>query len=191
MILVAVYIAVNLAFLASFGLEGLRRTDAVGADLMRLVAGEVGAILLSAIVVACALSTLNATIFTGARLYHAMGRDLPILGRLGVWSSRGENPVNGVLLQGAISLALVVFGASTRDGFQAMVDYTAPVFWSFLLLVGVSLFVLRWREPHRDIPFRVPLYPLTPLLFCATCLYLIYASIAYTGVGAFVVVSPF
>ena len=186
LLLIAIYTIVNFAFLVSFGLEGLRRTDAVGADLMRLVAGDVGAILLSAIVVACALSTLNATIFTGARVYHAMGRDLPVLKGLGAWSSRGENPVNGILLQGAISLGLVAFGASTRDGFQSMVDFTAPVFWSFLLLVGVSLFVLRWREPNRDLPFRVPLYPLTPLLFCATCGYMVYASLVYTGVGALV-----
>ena len=91
LLLIAIYTIVNFAFLASFGLEGLRRTDAVGADLMRLVAGDVGAILLSAIVVACALSTLNATIFTGARVYHAMGRDLPVLKGLGgMEQPRGE-----------------------------------------------------------------------------------------------------
>jgi amino acid transporter len=85
-----------------------------------------------------------------------------------------------------IGLALIVFGAATRDGFQAMVDYTAPVFWFFMLLVGVGLFVLRQREPARERPFRVPLYPVTPLVFCLTCAYLLYSSLAYTGLGSLV-----
>jgi basic amino acid/polyamine antiporter, APA family len=183
-VIVLIYGAVNYAFLASFGLEGLRRSDAIGADLMRLVAGEAGSLVLSAIVVAAALSTLNGTIFTGARIYHAMGQDVPVLAKIGGWSARGENPAGGILVQGLIALALVGLWSMTRNGFQAMVDYTAPVFWSFLFLVGLSLFILRWREPNRDLPFRVTFYPVTPILFCATCLYMIYASLTYTGIGA-------
>jgi amino acid transporter len=185
-LLVALYVSVNAAFLSIFGLEGLRATNAVGADMMRLVAGDAGAMVLSVIVAAAALSTLNATIFTGARVYYALARDLALVPRLAAWSDRGGTPTNAILLQGVIALALVVFGAATRNGFQSMVDYTAPVFWFFLFLVGVSLFVLRHREPDRALPFRVPLYPVTPALFCATCLYMLYSSVAYTGSGALI-----
>jgi hypothetical protein len=66
-----------------------------------------------------------------------------------------------------------------------MVEYTAPVFWLFLLLTGISLFVLRRTAPAAP-SFRVPLYPLTPLLFCATSGYLLYASLVYTGIGALI-----
>jgi basic amino acid/polyamine antiporter, APA family len=186
LVLATLYILMALAYLHAFGLEGLRGSQAPAADLMRLAAGERGAVLLALTVCVAALSTLNGTIFTGARVYYALGRDLPVLRPLGVWDPRGLNPVKGILVQAAIALALVVFGAATRDGFQAMVDYTAPVFWLFMLLVGVSLFVLRRREPDRALPFRVPLYPLTPILFCLTCVYLLYSSLAYTGVGALV-----
>ena len=64
-----------------------------------------------------------------------------------------------------------------------MVDYTAPVFWFFFLLSGVALLVLRSREPDVPRPFRVPLYPWTPLLFCAICSYLLYSSLTYAGIG--------
>jgi amino acid transporter len=67
-----------------------------------------------------------------------------------------------------------------------MVDYTAPVFWLFFLLTGISLFVLRAKEPDAPRPFRVPLYPLTPILFCLSCGYLVYSSLNYTGMGAMV-----
>lgn len=183
-IVTLVYLAVNYAYLHAFGFAGLRDSKAVGADLMRLVAGDAGAWLLAAVVCCAALSTLNATIFTGARVYYALGRDLPIIRRLGVWDERGDNPANAFLLQGAIALALVFFGALTRDGFSAMVDYTAPVFWLFLLLVAASLFIFRAREPASQRPFAVPLYPLTPAVFVGICAYLLYSSLAYTGVGA-------
>ncbi len=178
------YVVANLAFLRALGLEGLRASDAVAADTMRAVFGDAGATVLAATICCTALSTLNATIFTGARLYYAIGRDLPVLGRFDRWSSRGNTPANAILLQSVLALALVGFGAATRGGFQAMVEYTAPVFWFFLLLVGVSLIVLRQREPAVERRFRVPLYPFTPLLFCLTCAYLLYSSVVYAGLGA-------
>jgi amino acid transporter len=46
--------------------------------------------------------------------------------------------------------------------------------------------MLRYQEPSVSRPFRVPLYPFTPLLFCATCAYMLYASLTYTGAGALV-----
>src|ERR1019366_5780723 len=72
-----------------------------------------------------------------------------------------------------------------------MVEYTAPVFWTFMLLVGVSLFVLRWRDPKRAIPFPVPLYPVTPVLFCGTAAYLLYSSLLCAGAGALLGVGIF
>ena len=54
------------------------------------------------------------------------------------------------------------------------------------MLVGLGLFVLRRRDPDRPRPFRVPLYPVLPAIFCATSAYLLYSSLAYTGLGALV-----
>jgi basic amino acid/polyamine antiporter, APA family len=64
------------------------------------------------------------------------------------------------------------------------VEYTAPVFWLFFLLSGISIIVLRRKEPKALRPFQVPLYPLTPILFCAVCGYMLYSSLVYTGKGA-------
>jgi amino acid transporter len=185
-IVVFVYVLVNIAYVSALGLDGLMKSKAPAADVMRRAFGDTGASILTLLICGAALSTLNATIFTGARTYYALGRDLAGVRGLGVWNARGENPANAFLLQGVIALALVVLGAFTRDGFQTMVEYTAPVFWFFMLLVGLSLFVFRWREPDRERPYRVPLYPLTPLLFLLTCGYMLYSSLVYTGLGALV-----
>ena len=183
---VLVYFLVNLAYLGALGLTGLQNSNTVAADVMRLAFGQTGATVLSLFICGAALSTLNATIFTGARVYFALGRDLPDLRLFGIWSPRGENPTNAFILQGAIALMLVAMGALTRDGFKTMVEYTSPVFWLFMLLVAFSLFVFRWRQPGRALPYRVPLYPLTPIIFIATCLWMLYSSLVYTGFGALV-----
>ena len=185
-VVTVLYVAFNLALLKAFGIGGIAGSKAIGADLMRLAAGEAGAILLALTVCLSSLSTLNGTIFTGARSWYALARDVPVIARFGVWDERRGNPANAFLLQGVLSLALVGLGAMTRDGFSTMVDYTAPVFWFFLLLVGLALFIFRFREPDRERPFRVPLYPLTPAIFVGICAYLLYSSLAYTGWGALV-----
>jgi amino acid transporter len=184
-IVTLIYVAVNYAYVRTLGLDGVRKSEAVGADLMRATLGEGGAVLLSVLVSAAALSTLNATIFTGARTNYALGRDFPMFGYLGRWKLRGETPANALLVQGAIALGLVILGTGlARGGIQTMVDYTAPVFWFFFLMTGIALFVLRRQTPESPDPFRVPLYPVTPLLFCGTCVYMLYSSLTFTGPGA-------
>jgi basic amino acid/polyamine antiporter, APA family len=185
-IVTLLYLLVNAALLRGLGVAAMGQSEAVAADLMQRGLGTRGALVLSALIALSALTSANATLFTAARTNYALGRDFPAFRLLGSWNARTGSPVNALLVQGAITLALVLLGSATRQGFQTMVEYTAPVFWLFFLLTGVSLFVLRRREPHARRPFRVPLYPLSPLLFCATCAYLLYASLAYTGLGALV-----
>ena len=84
-----------------------------------------------------------------------------------------------------MALALVIAGAFAAK-IETMVDYTMPVFWFFFMLVGIGLFVLRVRDPATPRPFKVPLYPVTPLIFVATCAYLLYSSLAYVRTGAWV-----
>lgn len=185
-IITAIYLLINLAYLRGLGLAGMAQSEAVAADLMRRQFGDAGASFISLLIAVSTLGAINATIFTGARTNYAMGQDVSLFGFLGRWQPRPSSPTTAFLLQAIIALALVVLGTITRKGFETMVDYTAPVFWFFFLLSGLSLFILRQREPQTNRPFRVPLYPLTPLLFCAICGYLLYSSLAYTGVGAIV-----
>lgn len=180
------YFLVAWTYLYVLGFDGLRQSSTIAADVMRIAFGPTGATLIAIFVCGAAISTLNATIFTGARVYYALGRDLPGLKFFGIWDAKGENPANAFALQGIIALALVVLGAFTRDGFKTMVEYTSPVFWFFMILVGVSLFIFRHREPARVLGYRVPLYPVTPIIFILTCAYLLYSSLEYTGVGALV-----
>jgi APA family basic amino acid/polyamine antiporter len=185
-VVTVLYLLANLAYLRALGPAAMAGTEVVAAELMRRTLGEQGARFISLLIAIAALSTLNATVITGARTSYALGQDLPLLRSLGRWHDRTATPANALLAQGGIALALVLLGTVTRSGFSTMVEYTAPVFWFFFLLVGLSLLVLRRKEAHVVRPFLVPLYPLTPLLFCAICVYMLQSSLAYTGSGAWV-----
>ncbi len=174
----ALYLLVNIGYLLALGLGGMRESKAVAADLMRAIAGDKAVVLLALVVCVSALTTMNAAVFTGARTNWALGRDFGLFGFLGNWRDKGSTPANALLLQGAVMLVLVAAGSMTPDGFSAMVAYTAPVFWTFFLLTGITLFVFRARggEPPA---VKVPLHPVVTLVFCAMCAYMLYSSIDY------------
>lgn len=173
------YLLVNWAYLRGLGLSGVAGSEAVAADLMKRAVGERGALFVTVLVAISAITSANATVFTGARTNYAFGRDFPLFRFLGRWQAHGNTPTNALLVQGALALGLVLIGTQTREGFATMVEYTAPVFWFFFFMVGLSLIVLRIKEPDVVRPFRTPLHPLMPLAFCASCLYMLQASVVY------------
>jgi basic amino acid/polyamine antiporter, APA family len=185
-VITGLYLLVNWSYIRGLGLSGMAESDAVAADLMRNATGEGGALFVSLLVAISALTSANATMFTGARTNYALGRDFQLFRFLGRWHGTANTPKNSLLVQSAIALALVSVGTATRRGFATMVEYTAPVFWLFFFMVGLSLILLRIKDSETRRSFRVPLYPATPILFCASCLYMLQASLAYTGVGALV-----
>jgi amino acid transporter len=175
------YLLVSWACWHALGMAGLSASSAPAADVMRRAFGAAGERALAAVVAVSALTSINATIIVGARTGYALGRDWRALGWLAGWDRERGTPCAAVLLQCGAALALVALGSALGGGFRAMVEFTAPVFWLFFLLTGAALFVLRRREPERPRPFRVPLYPLLPFLFCAACAGMLWSSLSYVS----------
>lgn len=180
---IAVVALVYLLFVAgalrALGFEGLRASDAVGIDVIGLALGAYGAPVIGVAVAVASLTSMNATMIVGARSNYAVARDWRALAFMRGWQGDRGVPLAGYLVQGAVALALVAFGALEQSGFSTMVEFTAPVFWFFFTLSGFALFVLRRREPAVPRPFRVPLYPLIPAIFVLTCVGLLYSSIVH------------
>ncbi len=180
------YVLVNFAFLKGLGYDAMARSNAVAADLLKAVWGPAGEKLIAIMIAIAALTSVNGSMIVGARSNYALGRDWPMLGYLGRWDEASGSPRNAMLVQGAIALALVGFGAIQNAGFKGLVEYSLPVFWGFFLLTGIALFVLRAREPDAPRPFRVPGYPVVPAVFVLMCGYLLYASLTYHRAHALV-----
>lgn len=179
LVIMALYMLVTWAYWSVLGTARMAGSQAVAADFMRATMGTGGEIFISLLVMVCALTSINATMIVGARTSYALGRDWPVLGKLGRWNAARGTPANAMLAQCLVSLLLVGIGAATGGGFKSMVEFTAPVFWLFFLMSGASLFVLRLREPEAPRPFKVPLFPMLPLLFCSMCAYMLWSSLSY------------
>ena len=180
------YLLVNLAYAKGLGYDALSRSDAVAADLLKRVWGSTGEKVISIMIAIAALTSVNGSMIVGARSNYALGRDWPALGFLGRWDEASGSPRTAMLVQGAIALALVAFGAVQQTGFKGLVEYSLPVFWGFFMLTGIALFVLRRKEPDAHRPFRVPGYPVVPAIFVCVCAYLLYSSLTYHGKHALV-----
>jgi amino acid transporter len=185
-IVTLLYVLVNLAYLKGLGYDSLARSDAVAADLLKRAWGPAGEKLISVMIAIAALTSVNGSMIVGARSNFALGRDWPVFGFLARWDEASGSPRIAMLVQGAIALALVIFGAFQNAGFKGLVEYSLPVFWSFFMLTGIALFVLRAKEPRAERPFSVPGYPFVPGIFVLTCGYLLYSSLAYHGRHALV-----
>lgn len=178
-IITLAYLLFVASVLHGLGFEQLKASKAVGIDVIEAAFGSLGGQVLGVIVAIAALTSMNSTMIVGARSNYSVAQDWSALRFMGQWQGERHAPVVGFIVQAAVALALIVFGALEKDGFSTMVEFTAPVFWFFFILSGIALLVLRRRDPERARPFRVPLYPVLPLLFIATCAYLLYSSITY------------
>ena len=178
-VVAVLYVLIALAYMKGLGLYAMARSDAVAADLLKVVWGGTGEKVISIMIAIAALTSVNGSIIVGARSNYALGRDWPIFGYLGKWDAASGSPRNALVVQGVIALALVGLGAIQKAGFKGLVEYSLPVFWGFFLLVGVAVFVLRAKEPDAPRPFRVPLYPVLPAIFVCVCGYLLYSSLTF------------
>jgi len=177
----SIYLVVNAAFVGALGFQGVRETDALASDVLRIALGERGAAAISLLICISCLGAINGMIFTGARVYYALGQEHRLYAWLGRWNRTLQTPIRSLVLQGMVTMLLTAFFymAVGEDAFTHLVAFTAPLFWCFLLLVGISFFVLRRRDAAIPRPFRVPMYPASPLLFCASSLFMLHAATTY------------
>ncbi len=178
-LLTLLYLLVNLALLMGLGLQGLGQSRTAASDLMALAFGPWAQKALGLFVAVAALTSINATMIVGARSNYALGLDWGALRRLGQWRLDTGSPQAGYWIQGLISMALIALGTQQADGFSAMVEFTAPVFWGFLFLVSLAVMRLRQTDGQTPRPFKVPLYPAVPLVFAGASAWLTYSSLRY------------
>jgi amino acid transporter len=199
-----VYVLVNGAYAYSLGFDRAAGSENVAADVLEMLPGEVRAHAVPAIcalVMVSALGAINGLIFTSSRIYATLGADYSLLAPLGRWNRALGTPFWSLLLSLLITLAMIIaFGTKqgreglnnlfeeigvgrvgfyAPGGFLPLLQCQAPIFWLFFLLSGLALFVLRLNEPQVPRPFRVPLYPVVPLLFCATCAAMLYSGLNF------------
>ncbi len=181
-VVLLVYLLVNLALVAGLGFEQMAslgsRWENATSVLVEQNMGPVGKDLLSILVCVSCLGAINAMIFTSPRIYWATAVDYPSL-RLVAGDVSGKGCWRGILLQGVVTIAYILTFGNDKNGVENLTASNAPYFWSFLGLTVVSLMINRVRFKGQFDGYRVPLYPVLPVLFVGACLFMVYRSWTY------------
>jgi len=188
-IVIGLYMMINGSFLHALGQAGMSSSKAIATDTFAAVAPGMASKIISIIICISALGAVNGLIFTGARISYALGAEHRSFGFLGTWSPRFGTPVMSLIVQACISLAILLFAGSFID----TILYSAPVVWLFFLGTGISVFVLRRKEPQIERPYKISGFPVPALIFCAACVFMFYSSFTYAlamkPVGLIIVLS--
>jgi APA family basic amino acid/polyamine antiporter len=133
------------------------------------VLGRYGVPLAAAGVMISMFGALNSNLLAGPRIYFAMARDRLFPRAISQVHPRYKTPVNAILAQSAWSLTLIVIAFAIvkepREAFNALTDFVVLGGTIFYALVVAAVFVLRWRMPAAERPYKVWGYPVTPLLY--------------------------
>ncbi len=149
------YLLINGAFLSALGLVPMSKSPAVAVDMVGKVFPQAASRIIAVLICLSALGAVNGLIFTGARISYALGADHRSFRPLGTWSRHLGTPVWALVVQGGLSLTIVLVAGSFID----TILYTAPVVWVFFLATALSVFVLRHQEPSYDVhPYLSLLY---------------------------------
>lgn len=176
------YLAVNGAYLGALGLAGTAASKAVAAETVAAVVPGGAASAVAALVCLSALGAVNGLVFTGARVGAALGERHGWFAPLAASSPRTGVPAAALVVQGMLACLIVVLTGT----FTGVVVYTTTVVWLVFLGAGLALFVLRRTEPDAPRPRPVPLYPLTPVVFCLSCVVLVHGAAVYDPRGTLV-----
>jgi amino acid transporter len=158
----AIYLAVNAAYVYLLGIEGVAGSQSVASDAARAVFGDAGDIWVTVLVLASTAGSLNGMVIGGSRVFFALARDGMFLAPVGEVHPRFRTPANSLAILGVIGAAYTLLGT-----FEEIIRYFVFVATVWFVLNIIAVFVLRRRRPDHPRPFKVPLYPVTPLIFLA------------------------
>lgn len=153
------YIATSAVFLLLVPLEQVTTSEAFAAQAGEALFGRAGGSMFAAIVIIAVLGSLLALLMALPRVYYAMAQDGVFLRMVGDISPRFGTPARAIAIQATLASILVLLGT-----FDQIVTYFVFVTVVFVGLTVAALIVLR-RRRGNDAPYRVPWYPLTPVVF--------------------------
>ncbi len=190
-VLIAIYLLANVAYVAALGPSSVQTSTRVASDAVSALFGPTAGKLIAAVILVSIFSAANGITLTAPRLYYAMARDGVFFQKLAEVHARYRTPAYSILAGSVWAALLAVTGT-----FEQLLTYVVFAGWIFYGLGAVSIFVYRRRAPDAPRPFRVPGYPLTPILFVVAAAAIVLNTMftqpgrALVGLGAVLVGIP-
>jgi APA family basic amino acid/polyamine antiporter len=160
MIVIAVYVSINLAYLYVMPVGAMAKSPLVAADVAKIVMGAAGGTFIAVSVMLSTFGTTNGTILASARVYYAMAHNNLFFKSSGVIHPKFNTPGNALIVQAFWSCMLVLSGT-----FDTLTDMLIFVTWIFYAMGAFGVFILRKRMPDAPRPYKVFGYPYVPAAF--------------------------
>ena len=189
--LIAIYLLANVAYVAALGLERGASSERIAAEAVTVAFGPGAGRLIALAILISMFSAANANILCGTRVFFAMSQDGVFFKRMASIHPRFKTPAFAIIATCAWSAVMAASGT-----FEQLLTYVVFAGWAFYALGAAAVFHYRRREPRAVRPFRVPGYPVTPLLFIGAAVAIVLNTIylhpgqAIIGVGLILLGAP-
>jgi APA family basic amino acid/polyamine antiporter len=166
--IIAIYMAVNAAYLFVNPVDRMAGSPLVAADTMQAIFGSIGGSMISVVVAISTCGGLVSTMLTSPRVLFAMADDGLLFRKIAAVHPRYHTPHTAIALSSILGIGFVL----TRT-FEQLADTFVLSVWPFYGLAIAGLYRLRVTRPDLPRPYRVPLYPVVPAIFIAAVIYLV------------------
>lgn len=192
-IITVIYVLTNYTFLTVLPLNKLANNDNAAFQASMKLFGTFGGKLVTIGILISVYGAVNGFMLTGMRTPYILAQDnlLPYSNKIGKANVRTGVPVLGALIVDTIAIIMILLG-----NFTVLTDMLVFVMWTFTTLLSLAVLILRRREPELKRPFKVPWYPLIPLISILGGLFIIISTIinqfdlSMVGIGLTVLGMP-
>lgn len=171
LIIIALYLLANFAYLAVLPVSEIRHSKLVAADVASRLIGPVGVVFVSTAVMVSTFGTLNGSTMTGPRILFAMAQDGLLFKPIAKVHPRYQTPHVAIALGAVLGVAFVLVGT-----FESLADTFVTAIVPFYALAVASIYPLRRRPGYKPV-FRAPGYPVIPMVFVLATIFMFAAAI--------------
>ncbi len=181
------YVLLNLVFLMTTTIPEIMGQKEVGFFAANHIFGTTGGNIMSMVISLLLISTISSMVLAGPRVTQMIGEDLPAIKFLAI-TNKKKVPYVAIIVQSAIALVLIF-----TSKFDTVLTYLGFTLSLFTTLTVIGLFVLRFTQPNLERPYKTWGYPVTPIIFIALNIWVMYflihnkPMIAAYGFGTIVV----
>jgi len=173
-IIIVVYVLFNLAIINVIPITAVVNSNKVASDVASVLFGKSGSLFISAGIFISIFGALNGYLMTGVRIPFAMAQDklLPYDKFLGKVNQKYQTPLNSYIFVVALTCIYIFSGS-----FNTLTDLVVFVLWIFFTMAVAGIFILRTK--HKDLvrPYKVPFYPVVPLIGIIGGIYILFSTI--------------
>ena len=174
-LVMAVYVVINLAYLWVLPASELAKYASPASAVAEVLFGSIGGKIINVGILVSVFGCINGYLLTGPRITYTLGKQktIPVIfGKL----NKNDVPANATLLMAVLSALYALSGQ-----FNLLSDLAMFAVWSFYVLTFIGVMKLRKTHPNLNRPYKVPLYPIIPLIAIFSGLFVVLNQLLFAG----------